>query len=113
MPSSSVGNNKTWLEQADKVILEVNRWQPAALEGMHDIYYGTALPPNRKPIPLTHPDDRIGEPYLHVRPGQGRRGRRDRRPRPQLPVQPAGRRPRSRSPATCWTSSTTRSSAAG
>ena len=25
IPSSSVGNNKTWLEQADKVILEVNR----------------------------------------------------------------------------------------
>ncbi|HEX5513861.1 MAG TPA: acetyl-CoA hydrolase/transferase family protein [Gammaproteobacteria bacterium] len=64
IPSSSVGNNKTWLEQADQVILEVNRWQPAALEGMHDIYYGTALPPNRKPIPLVSPEDRIGEPYL-------------------------------------------------
>jgi len=68
VPSSSVGNNKTWLDQADKVILEVNRWQPAALEGMHDVYYGTALPPNRKPIPLLHPDDRIGEPYLRCDP---------------------------------------------
>lgn len=68
IPSSSVGNNKTWLDQADKVILEVNRWQPATLEGMHDIYYGTALPPNRKPIPLTLPDQRIGEPYLRVDP---------------------------------------------
>jgi len=64
IPSSSVGNNKTWLEQADKVILEVNDWQPAELEGMHDVYYGTALPPHRKPILLTQPDDRIGEPYL-------------------------------------------------
>ena len=64
VPSSSVGNNKTWLEQADHVILEVNRWHPAELEGMHDIYYGTALPPERKPIPLLNPDDRIGEPYL-------------------------------------------------
>jgi succinyl-CoA:acetate CoA-transferase len=27
IPSSSVGNNKTWLDQADKVILEVNTWQ--------------------------------------------------------------------------------------
>src|SRR5690606_16598569 len=62
------GNNKTWLELADRVILEVNRWQPAALEGMHDIYYGTALPPERKPIPLTRPDQRIGEPYLRVDP---------------------------------------------
>ncbi len=64
IPSSSVGNNKTWIEQADKVILEVNRWQPIELEGMHDIYYGTALPPSRKPIPLVKVDDRIGEPYL-------------------------------------------------
>ena len=40
MPSSSVGNNKTWIDQAERVILEVNSWQPAALEGMHDIYYG-------------------------------------------------------------------------
>lgn len=70
IPSSSVGNNKTWLEQADKVILEVNRFQPAGLEGMHDIYYGTALPPDRKPIPLIRPDDRIGEPYLHVDPAK-------------------------------------------
>ncbi|MEN9905556.1 MAG: Succinyl-CoA:coenzyme transferase [Pseudomonadota bacterium] len=66
IPSSSVGNNKTWLDQADKVILEVNRAQPAGLEGMHDIYYGTERPPHRKPIPMTHPGDRIGEPYLHV-----------------------------------------------
>ncbi|KEI44073.1 acetyl-CoA hydrolase/transferase family protein [Saccharopolyspora rectivirgula] len=64
IPSSSVGNNKTWLEQADRIILEVNSWQSADLEGMHDIYYGTALPPNRKPIPLTRPADRIGTPYL-------------------------------------------------
>ncbi|MDT3672474.1 MAG: acetyl-CoA hydrolase/transferase family protein [Aromatoleum sp.] len=65
IPSSSVGNNKTWLDQADKVILEVNSWQSPELEGMHDIYYGTQLPPNRQPIPLVRPSDRIGEPYLH------------------------------------------------
>jgi succinyl-CoA:acetate CoA-transferase len=64
IPSSSVGNNKTWLDRAQKVILEVNAWQSADYDGMHDIYYGTALPPHRKPIPLVHTDDRIGEPYL-------------------------------------------------
>ncbi|MDT4962501.1 MAG: succinyl-CoA:acetate CoA-transferase [Pseudonocardiales bacterium] len=68
IPSSSVGNNKTWIDQADKVILEVNSWQPAELEGMHDIYYGTALPPNRKPIPLLQAGHRIGEPYLRCPP---------------------------------------------
>jgi succinyl-CoA:acetate CoA-transferase len=68
IPSSSVGNNKTWLDRASRVILEVNRWQNPALEGMHDIYYGTALPPHRLPIPLVRPDDRIGEPYFRCDP---------------------------------------------
>src|SRR6059058_1303924 len=68
IPSSSVGNNKTWLDQADAVILEVNSWQSEALRGMHDIYYGTALPPGRRPIPLTSPGDRIGVPYLRCPP---------------------------------------------
>lgn len=68
IPSSSIGNNKTWLDQADKVILEVNAWQSAQLEGMHDVYYGTQLPPHRKPIPLVRVADRIGEPYLRCDP---------------------------------------------
>ncbi|KKC27211.1 acetyl-CoA hydrolase/transferase family protein [Sphingomonas sp. SRS2] len=70
IPSSSVGNNKTWLDRASKVIVEVNRWQNAALEGMHDIYYGTALPPSRVPIPLTRSDDRIGEPCFRCDPNK-------------------------------------------
>jgi succinyl-CoA:acetate CoA-transferase len=70
IPSSSVGNNKTWLDQADKVILEVNSWQSPQLEGMHDIYYGTSLPPNRQPIPLVRASDRIGEPYLRCDPAK-------------------------------------------
>src|SRR3954469_12177820 len=68
VPSSSVGNNKTWIDQADSVILEVNSWQSPDLDGMHDIYYGTALPPDRRPIPLVLPGDRIGEPYLRCPP---------------------------------------------
>ncbi len=66
IPSTSVGNNKTWLDLADSVIIEVNSAQPEGLEGMHDIYYGTALPPGRQPISLVRPGDRIGEPYLRV-----------------------------------------------
>jgi len=69
VPSSSIGNNKTWVDQAERVILEVNSWQPAALEGMHDIYYGLQPPPNRGPIPLVRPGQRIGTPYLEV-PGE-------------------------------------------
>src|SRR3546814_14002232 len=51
-------------------MLEVNRWQNPALEGMHDIYYGTALPPDRVPIPLVRPDDRIGEAYFRCDPSK-------------------------------------------
>ena len=70
IPSSSVGNNKTWLDLADKVILEVNSAQPLGLDGMHDIYYGTERPPHRKPIPLTQPGERIGEPHLRCDPAK-------------------------------------------
>jgi succinyl-CoA:acetate CoA-transferase len=67
VPSSSVGNNATWIESADRVILEVNRWQNEKLEGMHDIY-GDRDVPHRIPIPLVHPSDRIGSPYIPCAP---------------------------------------------
>lgn len=70
VPSSSVGNSKTWLDTARQVIIEVNSWQDAALEGMHDIWYGAALPPHRQPIPLLRPDDRIGGTSLKVDPAK-------------------------------------------
>lgn len=68
VPSSSIGNNKTWLDLADKVILEVNAWQPETLEGIHDVYYGTHLPPHRQPVPILKPDDRIGDKYYRCDP---------------------------------------------
>lgn len=70
IPTTAVGNNKTWVDLADKIILEVNHWQDPRLEGMHDIYYNAALPPHRKPIPIIGPADRIGEAYLHCDPGK-------------------------------------------
>ena len=70
IPSAAVGNNKTWLEIADQVILEVNSLPPIEMEGMHDIYYGTAIPPRRQPIHLTQATERIGEPYLRVDPSK-------------------------------------------
>ena len=66
IPSSSIGNNKVWLDEAEKVILEVNSWQSLELEGMHDVYEKFALPPNRMPVQMTRPGDRIGQPYLSV-----------------------------------------------
>ncbi|TWH01618.1 succinyl-CoA:acetate CoA-transferase [Nocardioides sp. J9] len=70
VPGTSIGNNKTWLDRAEKVVLEVNSWLPRELEGFHDVYYGAALPPHRIPIQLTHPMQRIGDPYLRVDPAK-------------------------------------------
>lgn len=70
VPSTSVGNNATWLDAAPRVILEVNHRQPLGLEGMHDVYTGIGLPPHRTVVPITAPGDRIGEPYLRVDPGK-------------------------------------------
>ena len=70
VPGTSVGNSAAWLNLADKVILEVNSRHPLGLDGMHDIYTGIGLPPNRIPIPITAPGDRIGEPYLRVDPAK-------------------------------------------
>ena len=67
VPSTSVGNNPTWLDLAERVILEVNTGLNTQLEGMHDIY-NVGLPPHRQPIPIVKVDDRIGEPYLRVDP---------------------------------------------
>ncbi len=66
IPSSSIGNNAVYLEKAEKVILEVNEWQSLELEGMHDVYDRFRLPPDRLPIPLTHPGDRIGDTAYRI-----------------------------------------------
>lgn len=66
IPSTAVGNNQTWLDIADKVILEVNTGLPLQMEGMHDIYLDDAIPPHRTPININRADDRIGIPHLKV-----------------------------------------------
>ena len=59
IPSSSIGNNNVYLENADKIILEVNAWQSLDLEGMHDVY-SMGKPGHNRPIPIQGPGDRIG-----------------------------------------------------
>ncbi|HSN43280.1 MAG TPA: acetyl-CoA hydrolase/transferase family protein [Propionibacteriaceae bacterium] len=67
VPSSSVGMNRTYIDEADAVIIEVNEWQSEGLYGMHDIYYEIgALPPNRVPIPIVRAGDRPGQKTLKV-----------------------------------------------
>jgi len=63
IPTTAVGNAATYVENADIVIIEVNENQPLSLEGIADIYT-LKNPPFRKPIPITHPGDRIGTTYI-------------------------------------------------
>ncbi len=67
VPSSSVGMIQYFVDAAEMVIIEMNIAQPIELDGLHDIYRDTAYP-DRKPIPLTHTNQRIGEPYVKVDP---------------------------------------------
>ena len=75
--------------------------------------YGTALPPDRKPIPLTAPGERIGEPYLYVDPAKVVAVCQHRRARAGTPPLATPIKPPAKLPGTCWTSSTMKSSVEG
>ncbi|MFL9926854.1 acetyl-CoA hydrolase/transferase family protein [Herbaspirillum lusitanum] len=59
IPTMSVGNSASFVQQAQQIIIELNLSVPLALEGLHDIYLPAARP-ERQPIPLTRADQRIG-----------------------------------------------------
>ncbi|BEV13250.1 acetyl-CoA hydrolase/transferase family protein [Herbaspirillum sp. DW155] len=63
VPTMSVGNSASFVEQARHIVIELNTSMPLALEGLHDIYLPAARP-ERKPIPLTAAGDRIGRPVI-------------------------------------------------
>nr|WP_239587049.1 acetyl-CoA hydrolase/transferase family protein [Bacillus ectoiniformans] len=65
IPTTSVGNSSIFLEKAKNIIIELNLAQPAALEGLHDIY-DTGNQGERLPIPLTLVNDRIGTTGIHI-----------------------------------------------
>ena len=67
IPTTSLGNAASYVQQADIVIVEVNTTQPLELEGMHDVYVPLD-PPNRLPIPIVKADDRIGTTYIPCTP---------------------------------------------
>ncbi|MBX6394612.1 MAG: succinate CoA transferase [Alicyclobacillaceae bacterium] len=65
IPTTSVGNSALFARLADKLIIEWNEGQPESLIGMHDIYdQGTWG--QRRPIPLSRPDERIGTDYIPI-----------------------------------------------
>jgi len=69
VPTTAIGNSPVFVDQAKRVIVEVNVAQPVELEGMHDIYQ-PLNPPNRQPIPVVSAGDRIGTPYIECDPNK-------------------------------------------
>jgi succinyl-CoA:acetate CoA-transferase len=59
VPTMAVGNSASFVQQATRVIIELNLAAPLALEGLHDIYLPAGRP-ERAPIPLQSPSQRIG-----------------------------------------------------
>ncbi|MDO5731938.1 acetyl-CoA hydrolase/transferase family protein [Corynebacterium sphenisci] len=69
VPSSSVGNSVNYLQAAERIIIEVNEWQSADLEGMHDIWL-PGLPPARQIIPIEESGQRIGKASIDIDPAK-------------------------------------------
>ncbi len=65
--TSAVGIGPTTSRLADKIIIELNRYHPKELLGMHDIYEPLD-PPNRREIPIYKASDRAGKPYVQLDP---------------------------------------------
>lgn len=63
IPTTAVGNAPAFIQNADKVIVEINLLKPMSLEGMSDIVT-LDNPPNRKPVGICSPSDRIGMPHM-------------------------------------------------
>jgi len=67
--STSVGAAPTFLNCAEKVLIELNQHHPPTLLGMHDIYEPHD-PPHRREIPIYQVSDRIGSPIATVPPSK-------------------------------------------
>jgi succinate CoA transferase len=67
--STSVGASPTYLHQAKRILIELNRFHPPELHGFHDIYE-PADPPLRKAIPIYSVYDRIGRTTVNVDPSK-------------------------------------------
>ncbi|MBF0197101.1 MAG: succinate CoA transferase, partial [Planctomycetes bacterium] len=63
--SMSGGMSATFLEAADRILIELNQSLPIDLKGLHDVFVPKS-PPQRMPIRVFDPSDRIGAPFVRV-----------------------------------------------
>ncbi|MFC4360338.1 acetyl-CoA hydrolase/transferase C-terminal domain-containing protein [Halobium salinum] len=69
VPSTSLGQVPAFVDAADELVVELNRTQPLELQALHDVYR-PGKPPDREPIPLTDPGERIGTNHVSFDPGK-------------------------------------------
>jgi len=67
--STSGGNSVTFLDSAEKVILELNTRFGDACVGVHDVAL-PELPPHAKSMPIDAPGDRVGDCFARVNPNR-------------------------------------------
>ena len=67
VPSTSVGQTPAYVDSVDRLVVEVNRAQPTALAALHDVYRPDQ-PPDRDPVPLSRPGERIGDARIEFDP---------------------------------------------
>lgn len=65
--TTGIGNAQTWLQCADKVIIELNHYHNPAIATLSDITL-PRLVADHSPVPLLNPMDRIGKQYATVDP---------------------------------------------
>jgi len=69
VPTCAVGISPTVARLADIVIVELNRWNPKELRGMHDIPEPMD-PPRRKDIEIYEVRDRVGKSFIKIDPAK-------------------------------------------
>ena len=65
--TTSGGMSASFLNEADRIFVELNTTAPRGLMGFHDVYVPKS-PPNRAPLPIHSAGDRIGTPFVKVDP---------------------------------------------
>lgn len=69
VPTCGVGISATVAQLAKVVVVELNRWNPKEMRGIHDIYQPLD-PPYRKAIPIEKVQDRIGSDCIKIDPSK-------------------------------------------
>ncbi len=69
VPSTSIGQTPAYVQAAEALIVEVNAAQPLGLARFHDVVRRDP-PPDRAPLPIAHPGERVGGPEIRFDPGK-------------------------------------------